>query len=121
MPKYYVYILTNRTQTLYVGVTNDLDRRVIEHKHKLTPGFTSRYNIHSLVWFQDFDDVMQAIEAEKRIKGWRRSKKIALIEELNPEWEDLAQDKIDEQAGPLGRPRGDSTHEATRTPRGTSG
>jgi putative endonuclease len=91
MNKYFVYIMTNRTRTLYVGVTNDIERRVGEHKLKLIPGFTSKYNITMLVWYQDFDDVGQAIEAEKRIKAWRRSKKVALIEELNPEWTDLAE------------------------------
>jgi putative endonuclease len=71
-------------------MTNDLERRVLEHKGKLLPGFTSRYNISMLVWFQDFEEAFQAIEAEKRIKAWRREKEIALIEELNPEWHDLA-------------------------------
>jgi putative endonuclease len=91
MKKYYVYVMTNRTRTLYVGVTGDLERRILEHKQKLVPGFTSKYNITELVWFQDFDDVQQAIEAEKRIKAWRRSKKIALVEEANPQWLDLAE------------------------------
>ena len=69
MKKYYVYIMTNRTRTLYVGMTNDLERRVLEHKQKLVPGFTSKYNITMLVWYQDFDDVEQAISAEKTIKA----------------------------------------------------
>ena len=90
MRKYYVYIMTNRTRTLYTGMTNDLERRVLEHKQKLVPGFTSKYNISMLVWYQDFDDVEQAISAEKTIKAWRREKKVALIEEMNPEWVDLA-------------------------------
>ena len=90
MKKYYVYIMTNRTRTLYVGMTNDLERRVLEHKQKLVPGFTSKYNITMLVWYQDFDDVEQAISAEKTIKAWRREKKVALIEEMNSEWRDLA-------------------------------
>jgi putative endonuclease len=90
MKKYYVYIMTNRTRTLYIGMTGELERRVLEHKQKLNPGFTSKYNITDLVWHQDFDDPNQAIEAEKRIKAWKRSKKIALIEELNPEWRDLS-------------------------------
>ena len=71
-------------------MTGDLERRLLEHKQKLVPGFTSKYNITELVWFQDFDDPDQAIEAEKRIKAWRRSKKVALIEEINPEWQDLS-------------------------------
>jgi putative endonuclease len=90
MRKYYVYIMTNRTRTLYIGMTNDLERRVMKHKQKLIPGFTSKYNISTLVWYQDFDDVEQAISAEKTIKAWRREKKVALIEEMNPEWADLA-------------------------------
>jgi putative endonuclease len=90
MSKYYAYIMTNSARTLYVGMTGDLDRRVLEHKQKLVPGFTSRYNITLLVWYQDFDDPNRAIEAEKRIKSWRRSKKVALIEESNPEWRDLS-------------------------------
>ena len=69
MKKYYVYIMTNRTRTLYVGMTNDLERRVLEHRQKLIPGFTSKYNITMLVWYQDFDDVEQAISAEKTIKA----------------------------------------------------
>jgi putative endonuclease len=90
MSKYYVYIMTNSARTLYVGMTGNLERRVVEHKKKLVPGFTSRYNITELVWYQDFDDPVQAIEAEKRIKAWGRVKKIALIEKTNPEWRDLS-------------------------------
>ncbi|MBN1590205.1 MAG: GIY-YIG nuclease family protein [Pirellulales bacterium] len=90
MPEYYVYIMTNKSRTLYTGVTNDLERRVHEHKHKLTQGFTSKYNITQLVWYEAFSDIQQAIEGEKRIKGWRRSKKIALIESQNPQWQDLS-------------------------------
>ena len=74
MQVYYVYIMTNRSGTLYVGMTNDLERRVCEHKHKLVPGFTQRYNITRLVWYESFNDVNEAIEAEKRIKGWVRRK-----------------------------------------------
>jgi len=91
MSEYYVYIMTNRSPTLYTGVTNDLERRVYEHKHKLLPGFTSKYNINLLVWYDTFANVEQAIEGEKRIKGWSRSKKIALIESMNPHWEDLSE------------------------------
>lgn len=88
---YYVYIMTNRSRTLYAGVTNDLHRRVYQHKHKLTPGFTSKYNITRLVYFEDTGDVRGAIEREKQIKGWLRAKKIALIESKNPEWQDLSE------------------------------
>jgi putative endonuclease len=88
--EYYTYIMTNNSRTLYTGVTNDLKRRVYEHKHKLIPGFTARYNITKLVWFETFNDIRDAIEAEKRIKGWLREKKIALTESFNRDWRDLS-------------------------------
>jgi putative endonuclease len=91
MREYYVYIMTNRSRTLYVGVTGDLRRRVYQHKHKLVPGFTSRYNIDRLVYFDCTNDVRAAIAREKQIKGWLRAKKIALIEAQNPHWEDLSE------------------------------
>ena len=81
---YYVYLMANESRTLYAGVTNDLERRVYEHKRKLTAGFMSKYNITKLVWHETFSDIRQAIDGEKRIKGWVRSKKIALIESHNP-------------------------------------
>src|SRR5438067_13033328 len=84
----YVYIMSNQSRTLYVGVTNDLETRVHQHKSKQIPGFTAKYNITWLVYYEDFPDPMQAIEWEKRIKGWTRAKKLALIEEKNPRWED---------------------------------
>ena len=83
--------MASKSRTLYVGVTNDLERRAIEHKRKLVPGFTTKYNISKLVWFEEFNDIDQAIEGEKKIKGWRRSKKIALIESANPQWLDLSE------------------------------
>jgi putative endonuclease len=87
---YYVYLLASRKDgTLYLGVTRDLVRRVYEHKHKLVPGFTSRYDINRLVWFEDYDDRRTAIEREKEIKKWRRRWKIELIEKENPGWRDL--------------------------------
>jgi putative endonuclease len=87
---YYVYLLASRKHgTLYVGVTNDLVRRVYEHKTKAAPGFTSRYGVDRLVWFECYDDPTGAIEREKNIKKWRRDWKIRLIEESNPEWVDL--------------------------------
>ncbi|BAZ25101.1 excinuclease ABC, C subunit, N-terminal [Kalymmatonema gypsitolerans NIES-4073] len=89
---YYVYILTNRSKTLYTGVTNDLIRRVYEHKQKLIPGFTQKYNIDKLAYYEDTVDVTAAIAREKQIKGWLRVKKIALIESMNPEWHDLSAD-----------------------------
>jgi putative endonuclease len=89
---YWVYILTNnqRSHVLYAGVTNDLERRAFEHKNKLTPGFTSRYNLTRLVYFEQFFGIENAIAREKEIKGWKRSKKIALIKQMNPQWHDLA-------------------------------
>ena len=90
MKQYYVYIMTNKSRTLYTGVTNDLERRVYEHKQKLVPGFTARYNITRLVYFEATEDVQAAIVREKQIKGWLRRKKIALIESANPRWEDLS-------------------------------
>lgn len=89
---YYVYIMTNPWRTLYVGMTNDLVRRVFEHKHGLTGGFTSRYKLTSLVYCEDTEEVGIAIERENRIKGWVRARKVALIEGVNPEWRDLAAD-----------------------------
>ena len=89
--RYYVYILSNATRRLYVGMTTDLERRVFQHKNKLIPGFTSKYNIDWLVHFEETSDVHTAIAREKQIKGWLRSKKIALIETTNPRWIDLAQ------------------------------
>ena len=87
---YFVYIMASRSRTLYTGVTNDLERRVYEHKRKLIDGFTSRYNIERLVFFEATEDVLSAIAREKEIKGWTRAKKIALIEGSNPTWEDLS-------------------------------
>jgi len=92
LKQYHVYILTNHSRTLYTGVTNDLMRRIHEHRQKLVPGFTARYNIARLVWFEESADVTSAIAREKQIKGWLRSRKIALIESVNPGWEDLSAD-----------------------------
>jgi putative endonuclease len=87
---YCVYILANRSRNLYIGVTNDLDRRMIEHRLGLVPGFTSRYRIFRLVHFERLGDIRDAIAREKEIKAWRREKKIRLIERHNPTWADLA-------------------------------
>ncbi len=97
---YYAYIMTNKSKTLYTGVTNDLERRVFEHKQKLVPGFTKKYNITRLAYFETFDSINQAIEGEKALKGLMRWKKIALIENANPEWQDLSEGWFEEQAGP---------------------
>ena len=75
---------------LYVGVTNDLQRRVLEHKQKIIPGYTKKYNLNKLVLYQEFSDINDAISVEKKIKGWLRLKKDNLINEFNPEWKDLA-------------------------------
>jgi putative endonuclease len=91
MREYYVYIMTNRSGTLYTGVTGDLRRRVYQHKHKLVPGFTSKYNIDRLVYFESTPDVRAAIAREKEIKGWVRAKKIALIESANRDSKDLSE------------------------------
>jgi putative endonuclease len=90
--KFYVYIMTNnqRSHVLYVGITGDLIRRAWEHKNKLTPGFTSRYNLSRLVYHECFFYPDAAIGREKEIKGWRRNKKIELIESMNSHWRDLA-------------------------------
>jgi putative endonuclease len=82
--------MSSNSRTLYTGVTNNLERRVYEHKQKLTPGFTSKYNIASLVYFETTEDIHSAIAREKQIKGWLRGKKVALIESANPEWRDLS-------------------------------
>ena len=89
--QYYVYFLTNRTDSvLYVGVTNDLQRRLFEHQNELADGFTKRYHVHKLVYFETTTDVKAAIEREKQIKSWSRARKNALVETMNPKWEDLS-------------------------------
>jgi putative endonuclease len=90
MKTYYVYILASVSRTLYTGVTNNLERRVSQHRMKLHEGFTALYNINRLVHFEVFNDVHVAIRREKQIKGWTRNKKIALIESVNRDWNDLS-------------------------------
>ena len=86
---YYVYILTNRTNAvMYIGVTSDLSRRIYEHKNKMIDGFTKKYNVHKLVYIEEYSDVNDAIAREKQLKRWVRSKKNALVETLNPNWDD---------------------------------
>lgn len=89
MKQYYVYIITNQSKTLYIGVTNDLTRRMYEHSLKLTSGFTSKYNIDKLVYFEQTLDVRSAIEREKYLKGKSRAFKLSLIESNNPNWDEL--------------------------------
>ena len=90
--EYYVYIMTNKSKTLYIGVTSNLMRRVREHKEKLIEGFTSKYNIHILVYYESTSNVHAALDREKQLKGWLRAKKIVLIESMNPEWKDLSEE-----------------------------
>ena len=90
--QYFVYIATNGSKTLYTGVTNDLPRRMFEHRNSLIPGFTSKYRIDRLVYFETTSDVRAAIAREKQIKGWRRERKVALIETSNPKWADLSKE-----------------------------
>lgn len=90
MKNYYVYILAGRRNgTLYIGVTNDLVRRVYEHKYGLVSGFTKRYHVHILVYYEQWQDVTQAILREKQLKKWKRKWKLVLVEESNPDWLDL--------------------------------
>jgi len=89
---YYVYIMASKRLTLYVGVTNNLMRRVNEHKKHLTEGFTKKYHVTRLVYYEETNDVNAAIAREKEIKGWLRRKKIALIKSVNPTWKDLAKE-----------------------------
>ena len=89
---YWVYILASKPHgTLYIGVTNSLERRVWQHKNGTVPGFTAAYRVTQLVYFEDFRDVTNAIAREKQLKGWLRAKKIALIQDENPQWKDLAE------------------------------
>jgi putative endonuclease len=91
MKSYYVYILANNGKMLYTGTTSNMEKRLYEHKHHLMNGYTRRYNINKLVYFEETNDVHAAIEREKQIKGWLRQKKIDLIESINHEWLDLAE------------------------------
>jgi putative endonuclease len=96
---YYVYMLASRSRNLYIGVTNNLKRRVLEHKEGSVPGFTRKYRIHRLIHFESFTDVRDAITREKQTKAWRREKKLALINRNNPGWLDLAADWFDKKPG----------------------
>jgi len=88
--QYAVYIMASWRQTLYTGVTSELDMRAAKHKSRVSPGFTSKYNVTRLVWFEITSDVRSALAREKQIKGWTRTKKVALITAMNPDWKDLA-------------------------------
>ncbi|MFH1867206.1 MAG: GIY-YIG nuclease family protein [Patescibacteria group bacterium] len=90
---YYVYILASRRNgTLYIGVTNNLERRVYEHKHNIIPGFTSKYGVYHLVYYEESSDVQSALKREKQLKKWNRVWKLKLIEQSNPSWRDLYND-----------------------------
>lgn len=91
MKQYYVYIMTNKSRTLYVGVANNLQTRIYEHKNRLLEGFTKKYNIKMLAYFEIFNDIKLAIAREKQIKGWLRRKKVALVESVNPNWKNLSE------------------------------
>ena len=92
MPDYYVYIMTNHSGTLYTGVTNDLERRIAEHRAGIEKGFASTYKINRLMYYEVTTDIRAAIAREKQIKSWRRSKKVELIRARNPRWKDLAEE-----------------------------
>jgi putative endonuclease len=87
---YYVYILASHSRTLYVGVTRDLTRRIYQHRQQILPAFTARYAVNRLVYFEHTNDIQAAIGREKEIKGWKRARKLELVESLNPAWEELA-------------------------------
>jgi putative endonuclease len=95
MKQYYVYILTNDSKTLYIGVTNNLQRRIYEHKNKLIEGFTKKYNLTKLVYFETMKDIESAIRREKQLKNWYRQWKINLIESINKDWRDLSEEWAD--------------------------
>jgi len=92
---YLTYIVASRSHTLYIGVTGNLHKRIFEHKWREHDGFTAKYNCDRLVWFESYQDVTAAIAREKQLKGWRREKKLALIEKMNPAWLDLSKDWFD--------------------------
>jgi putative endonuclease len=97
---YYVYIVASRTHVLYCGLTNSMQRRLEEHRQGAIPGFTKKYQCNRLVWFERYQWVGHAIDREKQIKGWRRAKKIWLIEQANSTWADLSEEWRQETAGP---------------------
>jgi putative endonuclease len=99
---YYVYIMASKSRALYTGVTSNLERRVLQHRGKLLPGFTARYNINRLVYYEVFGEILAAIAREKQIKSWGRKKKIALIESMNRDWKDLSAAWYGAQGGMAG-------------------
>jgi len=112
MKTYFTYILASKTRVIYIGVTNHLERRLRDHLTKNTDGFTARYNVNRLVWYETFSNIREAIAAEKKLKGWTRKKKTDLIEETNPDWKDLSETwaaladlrwRPQSQSSPIGR------------------
>ncbi len=89
---FYLYIMASKTGTLYVGMTNNIKRRVYEYKYHLIPGFTDKYRVERLLYVETINDPVSAIKREKQIKAWRREKKVSLIDSINPQWNDLSQD-----------------------------
>jgi putative endonuclease len=98
--RYFVYILTNNSRTLYIGVTSNLIARIYQHRNKLVEGFTKRYNVTRLVYFEETSNVTAAIAREKQLKGWLRAKKIALIESANPGWRDIGEELLETGSDP---------------------
>src|SRR5450755_301095 len=116
--KYFAYIVSSRSGTLYIGMTNNIYRRALEHKSGEIEGFSSKYHCARMVYYESFDDVQMAIAREKQLKGWRRSKKIVLIEAVNPHWLDLARNwypwmKNSESGRGASTPRNDSLRESS--------
>ena len=99
MKEYFVYIMTNKSRTLYTGVTGDLKKRVYQHKNKLVEGFTRKYNLRVLVYYEITSNIHAALAREKQIKGWLRKRKIELIESMNPEWRDLSEGWYEYESG----------------------
>ena len=122
MPKTYsVYILASkRNGTLYIGVTNGLERRVYEHKNNLVEGFTAKYGVHRLVHYEQTDDIHSAIQREKQLKKWNRKWKLELIEKENPDWKDLSEDWIPSQSLPPRKRGAGNDRKATPERAGTS-
>ena len=90
MKNYYIYIMTSQSGTLYIGMTNDIKKRVYQHKNHLIPGFTDKYNVDQLLYVETTSDPISAIRREKQLKKWRREKKAALVDSQNPDWKDLS-------------------------------
>lgn len=91
MKNYYIYIMTSQSGTLYIGMTNDIKKRVYQHKKHLIPGFTDKYNVDQLLYVETTSDPVSAIRREKQLKKWRREKKVALVDSQNPDWKDLSE------------------------------